>query len=34
MQTLEELCDWFSQTPKLPDVVRARTLLLPETNAT
>ncbi len=31
---LAELCDWFASTPELPDVVRARGLLVPETHAT
>jgi tetratricopeptide (TPR) repeat protein len=33
LESLESLCDWFSSTPDLPDVVRARGLLVPETPA-
>jgi class 3 adenylate cyclase/tetratricopeptide (TPR) repeat protein len=30
LETLESLCDWFASASELPDVVRARGLLVPE----
>jgi hypothetical protein len=34
IERLETLCQWFSTSPDLPDVVRAQGLLVPETHTT